>query len=172
MVGMEIDPLLANMKDPAYTRIVVSFNWVAGSFGVGGFYYLAEDPNLSDVLLTFSASLEPPSDVAIEVTDFTMLTGVATPCQLSGGNAIVLPVPTADLNLVGDKATIGSAKLAFDGLAVEATVDADNLPWLCPLDAGGAGGAVVPEPGPVFHTLRPGHAPKGGVMRLDARVQR
>lgn len=171
-VGMEIDPLLANMQDPAYTRIVVSFNWIAGSFGVGGFYYLAEDPNLSDVILTFSASLEPPSQVPIEITDFTILTGITTPCQLSGGNAIVLAVPTADLDVVGDKVTIDSPKLAFAGLAVEGTVDADNLPWLCPLDAGGAGGAPAPEPGPVFHTLRAeANGPKGGA-RLVGRVQR
>ncbi len=165
MVGAEIDPMLANMADPAYTRIVVSYSWIAGSFGVGGFYYLADDPNLSDVLLSFSASLEPPSAVPIEITDFTVLTGIATPCKLSGGNAIVLAVPTADLSVVGGLATIGSAKLDFTGLAVEATVDADNLPWLCPEAAGGAGGAPAPEPGIVLHTLRaPAHAPKHAPM--------
>jgi len=171
MVGAEIDPMLANMADPAYTRIVVSFNWVAGSFGVGGFYYLADDPNLSDVLLRLSASLEPPSAVPIEITDFTALTAIATPCQLSGGAATVLAVPTADLSVVGGLASIGSAKLDFTGLAVEATVDADNLPWLCPVDAGGAGGAPAPEPGPVLHTLRArAHGKPGAVApRLGVR---
>ena len=171
MVGAEIDPMLANMADPAYTRIVVSFNWVAGSFGVGGFYYLADDPNLSDVLLTFSASLEPPSGVPIEITDFTVLTGIATPCKLSGGAVTVLAVPTADLSVVGGKASIGSARLDFSGLEVEATVDADNLPWLCPVDAGGAGGAPAPEPGPVLHTLRAqAHGKQGKVApRLGVR---
>lgn len=171
MVGAEVDPMLANMADPAYTRIVVSFNWVAGSFGVGGFYYLADDPNLSDVLLRLSASLEPPSGVPIEITDFTVLTAIATPCQLSGGAATVLAVPTADLSVVGGKASIGSARLDFSGLEVEATVDADNLPWLCPVDVGGAGGAPAPEPGLVLHTLRaPAHNKQGNVApRIGVR---
>ncbi len=152
-VGAEIEPMLANMKDPAYTRIAVSYNWIAGSFGVGGFYYLAEDPALSEVLLTFSATMEPPSDTVIEISDFTALTAIPTPCALPDGQAIVLAVPTADLAVVGESATITSPKLSFSALAVEATQDADNLPWLCPLDAGGANGLVTPQPGPVLHIV-------------------
>lgn len=153
LVGAEIEPMLANMKDPAYTRIVVSFNWIAGAFGVKGFYYLAEDPQLSDVMLQFSATMAPPSDTGIEITDFTVLTGIITPCALASGQAIVLAVPTADLELVGGNASIASPKLSFDALAVEATLDGDNLPWLCPVDAGGTKGQVAPQPGPVLHVV-------------------
>jgi hypothetical protein len=164
-VGAEIEPMLANMKDPDYTRIVVSFNWIAGSFGVGGFYYLADDPNLSSVLLTFSASLEPPSQVPIEITGLTALSGIDTPCALAGGPVIALAVPTSDLTVVGGAATVNSAKLEFAELAVEATMDAEALPWLCPVDAGGAGGAVAPEPGPALHVLRAADGQMKGVVR-------
>ena len=114
----EIEPLLAHMKDPAYTRIVVSQGWIEGSFGLGGFYYLADDPLETDVWLTFSATLTPGSAV-VEVMGLTILADVITPCALSGSGSIVLAVPTADITLAGGTATIGSATLAFDGLAVE-----------------------------------------------------
>ncbi len=171
MVGAEIEPMIANLKDPAYTRIVVNFNWIEGSFGVGGFYYLAEDPDLTEVLLTFSATLAPPSDVTIEVVDFTATAGVASPCALAQGPTIVLAVPTADLMVVGDKASIASPKLSFDGLAVEATVDADALPWLCPLDVGGADGAVAPQPGPLLHVVRAPGAKQVVRPRVRARTR-
>lgn len=157
-VGLEIEPLLAHMKDPAYTRIVVSQGWIEGSFGLGGFYYLADDPLETDVWLTFSATLTPGSAV-VEVMGLTILADVITPCALSGSGSIVLAVPTADITLAGGTATIGSATLAFDGLAVEATMDGDMLPWLCPVDGGGAG-AVAPEPGRALHVLR--EAPGAG----------
>ena len=102
----------------------------------------------------------------------SILTAIATPCQLSGGSAIVLAVPTADLSVVGGLASIDSARLNFTGLAVEATVDADNLPWLCPVDAGGAGGAPAPEPGPVLHTLRAGTHGKPGAIAPRLGVRR
>lgn len=152
-VGQKIDPLLANMEDPTYTRIVVSQNWISGSFGLGGFYYLADDPALSDVWLTFSATLTAASAI-VEVSGHTIFADVVTPCALSGGGSIVLVVPTADITLAGDSASIGNATVAFDGLGVEATMDAEMLPWLCPLDAGGANGAPAPQPELTLHTLR------------------
>lgn len=152
-VGEKIDPLLANMKDPTYTRIVVSQNWISGSFGLGGFYYLADDPALSDVWLTFSATLTAASAI-VEVSGHTIFADVVTPCALSGGGSIVLVVPTADITVAGDSASIGNATVAFDGLGVEATMDAEMLPWLCPLDAGGANGAPAPQPELTLHTLR------------------
>ena len=93
----------------------------------------------------------------------TILADVITPCALSGSGSIVLAVPTADITLAGGTATIGSATLAFDGLAVEATMDGDMLPWLCPVDGGGAG-AVAPEPGRALHVLR--EAPGAGQRAL------
>lgn len=169
-VSGEIDPLIANMKDPAYTRLVLNFNWIAGSFGVGGFYYVVDDPTLSNVLLRLSAAIVPPSKVAITVDDFTAQLGYETPCALTGGTVLVLAVPTADLTLVGDKASVATAKLGFKDLAVEPTVDADALPWLCPVDAGGANGKVAPQPKPVFQELRT--APQqGGGTRLYVKSQ-
>ncbi len=163
-VGAEIDPLVAHMKDPAYTRMVFSYNWIAGAFQVGGFHYLADDPK-TGILLTFSASLEPPSKVDIEITALTAFDQIATPCALTGNGAIVVAVPTADLTVVGGKADIASANLGFTGLAVEATVDGDALPWLCPVDGGGANGAVAPQPRPVLRTL-PTHSGRQHVVRL------
>lgn len=158
-LGAEIEPMLEHMQSPEYTRIPVSFNWIAGSFRVGGFYYLADDPAEPEVLLTFSAELDPPSGVAISVSQMTALTGVSTPCALAAGNAIVLTIPTADLQVAADKATAATAKLTFAGLEVEATTDLEGLPWLCPTDAGGAGYAPA-EPNPVLDELRAqAHAP-------------
>ncbi|SFE65181.1 hypothetical protein SAMN02745121_05000 [Nannocystis exedens] len=156
-VGAQIEPMLARMKDPAYTRVAVRFDWIAGSFGVGGFYYLAADPQQSEVLLNFSAMLSPPSMVTIEVAEQTALAGVATPCAFPEPYSIVLTVPNAALTVALGAATSTDANVAFAGLAVEPTTGADNLPWLCPIDAGGANAA--PAPPPDLHTLR--HAGEG-----------
>lgn len=153
-VGAEIEPMLAAMTDPTYTRVVGSMGWVEGSFGVGGFYYLADDPNLSEVFLRFSATMAPPSDATIEIAELTSLVGVATPCALSGGNAVVMAIPTADLALAGGLATATNPKLAFSDLEVEPATDLDGLPWLCPTAAGGAGAAPAPDPQLELHKLR------------------
>lgn len=158
VVGAEIDPLVANLKDPKYTRIPVSQGWIQGSFGLGGFYYLADDPLESEVWLNLSTTLAPPSNVGIEVMGLTSFADVATACNLSGPGTIVLVVPTADVSVVGGEATVASAKLAVDGLAVVETMDDDNLPWLCPVDGGG--GAPAPGPEFVVERLRGGEAAK------------
>ncbi|MCY1054588.1 hypothetical protein [Nannocystis sp. SCPEA4] len=165
-VGAQIEPMLARMQDPAYTRIAVSFEWIAGSFGVAGFYYLAQDPALSEVMLRFSAALATPSQVTIAVNDQTVLAGVATPCALADGYVIVVTVPTAALSLAGGKATANDPQVAFADLAVEPTMDMNNLPWLCPVEAGGANGAPAPQPGPGLHVLRKAD---GGPTRVLVR---
>lgn len=151
-VGMQIEPMLARMKDPGYTRVAVRFDWIVGSFGVGGFYYLAADPQQSQVLLNLSAVLDPPSMVTIEVAEQTALAGVATPCAFPQDYSIVLTVPNAALTVALGSATSSDAQVRFAGLAVEEAKDIDGLPWLCPTDAGGANGA--PAPRPEMHTLR------------------
>lgn len=153
-VGAEIEPMLARMKDPEYTRIAVSFAWITGSFGVGGFYYLADDPALPQVMLRFSGVLATPSQVSLAVNDQTVLAGIKTPCALPQGYVIVVTVPTAALTQLGGAATSSDAQVKFADLAVEPTMDMNNLPWLCPVDAGGANGAPAPQPGPGLHTLR------------------
>src|SRR5690606_27768046 len=137
-VGMEIEPMLARMQSPEHTRIAVDFNWVAGSFGVGGFYYLADEPAQPEVFLTFSAVLDPPSGVAITVEGLTSLFGIDTPCALGPGSTLVVTIANEDLAAAGGTATATAPTLSFAGLEVEATTDMDGLPWLCPVDAGGA----------------------------------
>lgn len=165
VVGAEIEPMLEAMQDPEYTRIVVSMGWVLGSFRLGGFYYLAEDPNLTDVFLTFSASMGPPSGVPIEIDQLTVIAGVTTPCALASGNTVVLTIPTADIALAGNLATATNPKVQFTDLEVEPTMDVDNLPWLCPTDAGGANGAPAPQPELELHTLRAPGTEKTVVVR-------
>ncbi|WAS96762.1 hypothetical protein [Nannocystis punicea] len=165
-VATEIEPMLARMKDPTYTRVAVRFDWIAGSFGVGGFYYLADDPLQSEVMQSFSAVFSTPSQVTIDVTEQTVLTGVATPCALPQGYSIVLTVPTAALTITGSAATSTDAAVSFAALAVEPTMGADNLPWLCPIEAGGANGAPAPAPGNL-HTLRHGDPPLRARVRVD-----
>jgi hypothetical protein len=162
-VGMEIEPLLDRMQDPAYTRMALDFNWIAGSFGVGGFYYLVDDPAQPEVLLRFDAVLDPPSGVTIEIKELTVLAGIDTPCALGPGPTIVVAVPTADLSVAGATATATARKLVFTDLEVEAAVDDMGLPWLCPTDAGGAGGPLPAPDSPHFHVLRPSARP--GVAR-------
>ncbi len=155
-VGAEIDPLLAAMENPEYTRIPVLYSWIGGSFGVGGFYYLADDPDEREVLLNFSAMMLTPSDVTIAIDGKTSFDQIETPCVASGGGTITITIPTADLSVVGGTATSTDPKVNFMDLGVEPTMDADNLPWLCPTDAGGANGAPAPEPGVGLHVLRDG----------------
>ena len=153
-VGAEIEPLLEAMVDPEHTRIPVLKDWIAGSFGVGGFYYLADDPEKREVMLTFSAMMLTSSDVTIEIDGLTSFDQIDTPCVASGGGTIVVVIPTADLSVVGGSATSMNPKIDFMDLGVEPTMDGDNLPWLCPTDAGGANGAPAPEPGVGLHVLR------------------
>jgi hypothetical protein len=158
-VGMEIDPMLEALTSPEYYRVVVSFNWIAGSFGVGGFYFLADVENNPDVILTLSAMLTPPSGVAIALTGETSLVGVDTPCSLGAGPTIVLTLPVADVQVEGGLATSTADTATFDGLEVEIATDLDGLEWLCPTDAGGAE-APLPDPDEA------GEAPTPHIVRL------
>ena len=168
-VGMEIEPLIDRMQSPDHTRVVVDFNWIAGSYGLGGFYYLADDPAQAEVFLRFEALLEPPSGVLIDVKQLTVIVGIDTPCKL-GPTSIVMAVPTADLALAGALATSTAPTLAFTDLEVEPAVDDMGLPWLCPLDAGGAGGALPTPDSLDFHVLRPSTGAPGPVVaRRSAR---
>lgn len=169
-VGMEIEPMLAAMADPMFTRVVTTMNWVEGSFGVGGFYYLVEEPGQPEVFLRFSATMAPPGDATIEIAQLTSLVGITTPCQLSGGSAVVLAIPTADIEVAGDVATATSPKLMFSGLGVVETTDMNGLPWLCPIAGGGAGGAPAPEPEVELHTLRAPGEPQA-IVRGGARTR-
>ncbi len=158
-VGMEIDPMLEALTSPDYYRVVVSFNWIAGSFGVGGFYFLADVEGNPDVILTLSAMLTPPSGVAIDLAGETSLVGVDTPCSLSAGPTIVLTLPVEDVEVKGGLATSTADTATFMGLEVETAIDPDGLEWLCPADAGGAD-APLPEPDEA------GEAPMPHIVRL------
>lgn len=153
-VGMEIEPMLDRMASADHTRVALDFNWLAGSFGVGGFYYLVEDPMQPEVFLNFSATFDPPSGVLIDVDSLTSLTGIATPCALGAGSTIVVTVPNAALAVMNGKATSTDPKVAFADLEVEATTDMNGLPWLCPVDAGGVGNAPPAPAGPIVHDVR------------------
>ena len=153
-VGMEIDPMLEALASPEYYRVVVSFNWIAGSFGLGGFYYLPDEPGMPEVYLTLSALFDPPSGIAIDVTGETVLVGVDTPCSLGAGSTMVLTLPVADVVVVGATATSTSATATFTDLAIESATDLDGLEWLCPVDAGGADDGL-PEPGVTAPPARP-----------------
>lgn len=153
-VGMEIEPMLARMSSAEHTRIAVDFNWLAGSFGVGGFYYLADDPQQPEVFLRFSGTFDPPSGKLVTVDTLSSLIGVTTPCALSGGSTIVFTVPNDALAVMNGLATSTDAKVMFAGLEVEPTMDGDGLPWLCPVDGGGVGNAPPAPDGPIVHVLR------------------
>ncbi|WAS92622.1 hypothetical protein [Nannocystis punicea] len=166
-LATQIEPMLAHMESPEYTRLPVSFDWIAGSFDVDGFYYLADDPARPELLLNFTAELDPPSGVAISVQELTAMTGISTPCALSAEDALVLTIPTADLTVAGEKATATSPNVTFSGLEVEATPDLDGLPWLCPVDGGGIGDAPPAEANPLLDELR-ARSPHSPRRRVDA----
>ena len=105
-------------------------------------------------MLHFSGVLATPSQVSLAVNDQTVLAGIKTPCALPQGYVIVVTVPTAALTHLGGAATSSDSQVTFADLAVEPTTDRHNLPWLCPVDAGGANGAPAPQPGLGLHTLR------------------
>lgn len=158
-VGMEIDPMLEALASPDYYRVVVSYNWIAGSFGVGGFYFLADVEGNPDVFLLFSAMLTPPSGVAIDVAGETSIVGIDTPCTLGAGATMVLTLPVADVVVEGGLATSTADTATFDGLEVESATDLDGLEWLCPTDAGGAEAPLPPLD-------EAGEAPRPHVVRL------
>ena len=59
-----------------------------------------------------------------------------------------------------------SLDLTALGGQIKPDFSADDLPWLCPVDAGGASGAVAPQPDPVLHLLRaPARSPQPGAPR-------
>lgn len=168
-VGAEIEPLLEAMVDPDYTRIPLLYNWISGSFSVGGFYYLADDPDERQVLLSFSAMMLTSSKVTIEIDGMTSFDQIDTPCVASGGGTIVVLVPTEDLSVVGGTATSTNPKFDFMDLGVEPKTDGDNLPWLCLTDAGGAG-APAPEPGLGLHIVR--DASDGSLLGVTKQITR
>ncbi len=153
LVGMEIDPMLEALASADYRRVVVSSDWIVGSFGIGGFYYLPDHPDTPDVFLRLSAVLDPPSGVAIELVGETVLVGVDTPCALTAAG-MVLTLPVADVEVSDGKTTSTAATATFIDLAVESAMDLDGLEWLCPVDAGGAGD-TLPEPGVRARSERP-----------------
>jgi hypothetical protein len=153
-VGMEIDPMLEALASPDYHRVVVSLGWVAGSFGLGGFYYLPDEPGAPEVWLTLNALLTPPSGVQIDLMGETSLVGVDTPCALAAGPSIVLTLPVADVAVADGLATSTATTATFTDLAVESTTDLDGLEWLCPVDGGGAD-APLPDPAEASPRARP-----------------
>jgi hypothetical protein len=150
---MEIEPMLDALTDPTFYRVVIDFNWLQGSFGLGGFYYLPDEPGQPDVWLNLDATFVPPSGATVTLLGETSLISVSTPCALSGGSAIVLTVPVADVDVdMMGLATSTADTATFDGLEVETVTDTDGYDWLCPVDAGGApallGPRLLPPPMP------------------------
>ena len=148
----EMDSLLERMAGEDHYRVVVDFGWVAGSFGLGGFYYLAEEDGEPGVLLRLDASLEPPSQANVEVMGLTSMIGIGTPCALGPGGTVVLAIPKSDLEYE-DEAGVATSTwegATFDALPVVGTTDEAGLEWLCPIDSGG----VAPMPAPTRPNVR------------------
>lgn len=143
MVGMEIDPMLADLQSADAYRVVLDFSWLQGSFGLGGFYYLADDPMQPEVWLTLNGLFVTGGGETIELLGETSLMFVDTPC--SSGNVIVLTLPVADVDVAGTTATSTAATATFENLEVEVTMDGGGLEWLCPV---ASGGAEAPPPTP------------------------
>lgn len=132
LAAERIEPMLANMADAAFYRLPVPFDWIQGSFSPGGFYYLADDPDQTQLLLSYSALHESTGGTAIEVEALTSLLGVANPCAVGQGT-IVLLVPAVDTTDNDDGTyTSSNAQVTFDGLTATVIDDDDMLPWLCP----------------------------------------
>lgn len=163
VTGMEIEPMLAQLADPAAARIVVDFGWVQGSFGLGGFYFLADQPGQPQVWLSLATTMQTPSGDVIEVLGETSLISVPTPCALSGGPAVVLTVDAADVAVAKGLATSTAPTVNFTDLEVETVIDDDGLEWICPTQAGGA--PYLPLPG-----LAPRPAVRPHVVRLGSRL--
>lgn len=133
--GMEIEPMLERMVDPELYRIPLPFDWIAGSFSLGGFYYLAEAEGQPPLMLKYDALHQTPGGTLIDVMGLTSLYDVPHPCA-GLGPAIIVTVPIADVAIDGMLYTSSDPIVTFADLpAVEAT-DADDLPWLCPDTAG------------------------------------
>jgi len=143
MVGMEIDPMLADLQSSDAYRMVIDFAWLQGSFSLGGFYYLADDPMQPEVWLTLGGLFVTSGGETIELTGETSLMFVDTPC--SATTSIVLTLPVEDVDVAGGTATSTAATAAFDNLEVEVATDGDGLEWLCPV---ASGGAEAPPPTP------------------------
>lgn len=143
MVGMQIDPMLADLQSADAYRVVVDFSWVQGSFGLGGFYYLADDPMQPEVWLNLDALFVTGGGETIELLGETSLMFVDTPC--SSANSVVLTLPVADVDVMGSTATSTAATAVFENLEVEVAMDGEGLEWLCPV---ASGGAEAPPPTP------------------------
>ena len=143
MVGMEIDPMLADLGSADAYRVVIDFSWLQGSFSLGGFYYLADDPEQPEVWLTLGGLFVTSGGETIELQGETSLMFVDTPC--SSATSIVLTLPVGDVDVAGSVATSTAATATFEDLEVEVAMDADGLEWLCPV---ASGGAEAPPPKP------------------------
>jgi hypothetical protein len=144
--GMEIEPMLERMTDPTLYRIPLSFDWISGSFGLGGFYYLAEEPGQPQLMLKYDALHETPSGTLVDVVGLTSLYGIEHPCAGVGG-AIIVTVPMADVAAAGMLFSSSDPIVAFTDLPAMETTDADGLPWLCPDTAGAPVGLERPPLG-------------------------
>ena len=133
--GMEIEPMLERMADPTVYRIPLAFSWIAGSFGLGGFYHLANEPNQPPLMLRYRALHQTPSGTLVDVDGLTSFYGIPHPCTGIGG-AIIVTVPMADVDDAGMVYSSTNDIVQFEELAALEVTDSDGLPWLCPDVAG------------------------------------
>lgn len=131
-VGMEVEPLLARIASDQNYRVALPFSWLAGSFSTTGFYYLADDPAEPEVILEFSALLESPGGVQVDVSQ-TVFDSIPSPCTIVGGSYVVATIPIADVSepMPGEFTGMTSA-LTFVDYPATIVDDGAGLPWLCP----------------------------------------
>jgi len=147
-----IEPMLVDLADPDFYRIPVPFGWIQGSFSPGGFYYLADEPGQTQVLLSYSALHESTGGTAIAVEQLTSVVGVPNPCAVGPGIVLLLPANATTDN--GDGTfTSSDEQVAFDDLDATVIDGDDTLPWLCPEELA----AHIPEP-PVTGGMRDSEA--------------
>jgi hypothetical protein len=128
----KIEPLLEHMASPDYHRVPLPFDWIAGSFSLGGFYYLADEPDQPDLMLDYTALHVTPSGTQVDVDHLTSLYGISHPCAVTPGS-VVATVPSAALTDHGDGTySSADASLSFANLVAAEVTDGAMLPWLCP----------------------------------------
>ncbi len=131
VAGEQIEPMLANMADPAYYRVPLPFDWISGSFSLGGFYYLVDEPGVPNVMLGYTALHTTPTGSEVTVDGLTLIHSVAHPCPLTPGS-VIATVPVADVTDNGDGTfTSSNASLSFANLTATTLTDAQTLPWMC-----------------------------------------
>lgn len=137
-----IEPMLLDMADPDFYRLPIPFSWIQGSFSPGGFYYLADDPQQTQILLSYSALHLSTGGTEIDVDALTSIVGVANPCAVGPGIVLLLPASAVADN---DDGTVTSSdeQVVFEDLTATVIEDGDALPWLCPEELA----AHPPNPG-------------------------